>query len=70
MITGAWNVSFHHFLQRENSLYKKLSFPIHYVFLNSLFYSFPENLFYLVVLCLNANSQLSNFQGRSTICRS
>lgn len=62
MITGAWYASLNLFLNRENSLYKKLSFPIQYIFLDSVFLSVGEHLVHLVVLCLNANSQLANLQ--------
>lgn len=44
-----------HFLNKEKNPSKKLSLSIAYI---STFFSlsFREHLFYLVVLCLNANS--------------
>lgn len=61
MITGAWDASLHHFLNRGNNLNKKLSFPVQCIALN-FFLSVSEHLVYRVVLCLNANSQVSSLQ--------
>lgn len=61
MIVGAWYASFNNFLNRENSLYKKLSFPIQYSFLDSVFLSVGEHLVHLVALCLDATHGLQIF---------